>query len=280
MGTATVRTFARVRSLLPHGRPLPEDIWKRRHRAIVAVLWLHVPALAIFGAARGYGLVHSLIEGGILIIPAAVAGLRKLSRTARASAATVGLMTASGVLVHLSNGTIEAHFHFFVMVTVIVIYQSWVPFLLAVGYVVAHHAIMGSLDPHSVFNHPAALNAPFKWALIHGLFILGASSAGLVIWNGNEMLQAAWERSDRRLFEAELRRRQALELNDNVLQGLVVAEYAFELGDDRRGREAVRGALSATKEMVSGLLEAESENGSVGPGDLVRKTAAGSNPAA
>jgi hypothetical protein len=38
---------------------------------------------------------------------------------ARACAAVFGLVTASALLVHLSGGTIEVHFHFFVMVGLI-----------------------------------------------------------------------------------------------------------------------------------------------------------------
>ena len=35
---------------------------------------------------------------------------------------------ASALLVHLSGGRIELHFHFFVMMSVIVLYQDWLPF--------------------------------------------------------------------------------------------------------------------------------------------------------
>jgi hypothetical protein len=37
-----------------------------------------------------------------------------------------------------------------------------------------------------VFNHPAAERAPFKWALIHGGFVLAASVAYLVNWRLSE----------------------------------------------------------------------------------------------
>ena len=57
----------------------------------------------------------------------------------RVVAASFGLITASAMLVHLSGGYIEAHFHFFVMIGVLTLYQDWVPFLVAIGYVVLHH---------------------------------------------------------------------------------------------------------------------------------------------
>jgi diguanylate cyclase len=55
-----------------------------------------------------------------------------------------------------------------VMVGVITLYQDWLPFGLALGYVVVHHTVLGLVTPTDVVNHPAALRAPWKWALIHG----------------------------------------------------------------------------------------------------------------
>jgi hypothetical protein len=37
-----------------------------------------------------------------------------------------------------------------------------------------------------VFNHPAAWQQPWKWALIHGGFVLAASVASLVTWRLSE----------------------------------------------------------------------------------------------
>jgi diguanylate cyclase (GGDEF)-like protein len=90
------------------------------------------------------------------------------------------------VLVHLAGGVVEMHFHFFVMIGVITLYQDWLPFGLALGYVVAHHGLLGALRPTDVFNHPAAWQQPWKWALIHGGFVLAASVAYLVNWRLSE----------------------------------------------------------------------------------------------
>ena len=100
----------------------------------------------------------------------------------RAAAASFGLVTASAMFVHLSGGFVEAHFHFFVMIAIISLYQDWAPFLVAIGYVVVHHAVLGIVDPDAVFNHPAARANPVVWAGIHGAFVLAASVASLVSW--------------------------------------------------------------------------------------------------
>ncbi|MEO7429723.1 MAG: hypothetical protein ABIY48_10145, partial [Acidimicrobiales bacterium] len=107
------------RRFLPEGRALPTDVWQRRHNVIITLLWLHVLGVACFGLARGYNAVHSLLEaslvGGLAIL-ASWAGAKPRLRTV---AATLSLLTASAVLVHLSGGSTEMHFHFFVMIGVI-----------------------------------------------------------------------------------------------------------------------------------------------------------------
>lgn len=69
--------------------------------------------------------------------------------------------------------------------------------------------------------------------------------------------------------EAQLKRRQALELNDNVVQGLVAAMYALEQGQVDRSADYLARTLSAVRAMMDGLLEPLGEEG-LRPGDLVR----------
>lgn len=182
-----------IKYSLPEGRPLPTEIWHQRHHGIIVLLWLHAIGIAIFAMLTEYDLTHSLMEGAIVGFFATVAQFNRLSRRIRSSIASLGLITASGVLVHLSGGYIEMHFHFFVMLIVISLYQDWVPFLLTIGYVVIHHGTLGVLFPTSVYNHPDAWAHPWKWALIHGTFVLGASIASLINWRLNEHMRVRTE---------------------------------------------------------------------------------------
>ena len=95
-------------------------------------------------------------------------------------------MSSSAILVHLSGGYIELHFHFFVMLAFLALYQDWIPYLLAIVYVAIHHGVVGVLWPEAVFNHVAAFNAPWTWAGIHAFFVLWASVASVIAWRFNE----------------------------------------------------------------------------------------------
>ncbi len=116
-----------------------------------------------------------------------------MGRSVRACIASFGLLSASAILVHLSGGYIEMHFHFFVMLAVITLYQDWRPFLLAVAYIALHHGGVGTVDPDAVYNHPDAWANPWKWAAIHGGFVLAASMAGIMNWRLNEATRARTE---------------------------------------------------------------------------------------
>ena len=176
----------RLRRALPDGGALPEEIWRRRHRAIVWLLWVHVAAIFVYAVVGGKGLLHAAAESSIVAVAALVATYSGSSRSLRSGAAVVGLLSSSAILVHLSGGLIEMHFHFFVMVAVVTLYQDWFPFLLAIGYVVVHHGLLGGIDPDGVFNHGAAQENPWAWAALHGAFIMGESVALLVAWRLTE----------------------------------------------------------------------------------------------
>jgi diguanylate cyclase (GGDEF)-like protein len=181
MGISTA--WKAARATLPEGGSLPNEIWERRHRGIVALLWLHVAGIPVYGLILGVEPAHFVTEASIVAV-ATLAGLSpKLNRKLRSVAATLGLFSSSAILVHLSGGLIEMHFHFFVMVAIVTLYQDWLPFLLAIGYVLVHHGFIGWLTPADVFNHPAAISHPWRWAFIHAIFISAESAALLVAWH-------------------------------------------------------------------------------------------------
>lgn len=189
----------RFQAVLPQGHPLPEPAWRARHRVMLVLLWLHVGGLVAFGLLMGEGLAHVALEGALVATAALIAGNNAGGRRWRSAAASIGLITASAVLVHLSGGFVEMHFHFFVMVAVIALYQDWLPFGVALGYVIVHHGVLGVLDPTSVYNHPDALEHPWKWASIHGAFVLAASAAAVASWRLNEVARAGTAASEARV---------------------------------------------------------------------------------
>ena len=139
--------ITRVQAALPEGRPLPEAIWQARHRGILISALAPCHRHHRFRPPGRLWLIHSTTEGSVVAVATLFASRAHSSRRVRAGAASFGLLTASAILVHLSGGYIEMHFHFFVALIIIALYQDWVPFLLALGYVVLEHGVLGALVP-------------------------------------------------------------------------------------------------------------------------------------
>lgn len=215
--------FQRIRDWLPEGGTLPDGVWAGRHRRILALVWLHVPALFAFALVRRQGVAHGLAEAMSVAVFALAASSLRAHRRLSTVVTALGLFTSSALLVHLSGGVIEMHFHYFVMVAVVTLYQDWRPFLFAIGYVVLQHGVAGVLAPESVYNHAAAISHPWRWAGVHGLFILGMSAAGIASWRLNEALLG-----DRLRAEAELHEMLSL-LNatlDSTADGILAVDAA------------------------------------------------------
>jgi diguanylate cyclase (GGDEF)-like protein/PAS domain S-box-containing protein len=202
---------ARVRLLVPTGRTLPDGAWMHRHHAMVGLLFAEAVGLAVFSAVQGNGLAHIAAHAAGLFAIGAVAILFERRRRAASVLVSFGLVTACALLVHIWEGAIEGHFLFFVTIVVLALYEDWVPFLVAAGYVVLHHGIAGAIDPGAVYNHPAAVAHPWRWAAIHGAFVVAAGLASVAAWRLNETLRAQEQESYRRAVESEVRFRGAFE---------------------------------------------------------------------
>src|SRR2546429_2451052 len=174
------RLGKRLGAAMPAGSGLPDRLWDRRHRGVLVVLWLHAVGIACFALYTGNSWGHSLFEGGIVALAAVAAALPVGHRTTQASLAAFGLIASSAMLVHLSGGYIEFHFHFFVVVGLMALYQEWVPFLLAIGFVLMHHGVVGVLEPSAVYNHAAAIAHPWRWAALHAALIAAMSVVSLM----------------------------------------------------------------------------------------------------
>lgn len=174
----------RLRALLPEGRLLPDDVWRRRHALIVRVALVQAVLVGGLGLLRGQHPLVALVEVAAVALPLAVAGLQapREGRWILAAAATLSVMAGCAVFVYVLDGLTEAHFLFFVMVGLVSLYQHWAPFGVALLVVVVHHGLLGAVLPHAVFGHDAAQASPWLWAGLHAVFVLAASAVHLAAW--------------------------------------------------------------------------------------------------
>jgi len=197
-----LRLVSRVRGTLPQGRSLPDDVWWGRHRAILLILWLHVPALAILAVYFGSG---PDVASGVAVVAtsAALATATWGGRRWRSAMATVGLLSASCVLVGMGEGRVELAFHFFVTIALVMLYQDGFPFLIAVGFVAVYAVVSAGLETMGVWPPAGTWSSPWLRAAVGELLILATATANLANWRLNEDSRAEAERSFRQLYEGQ-----------------------------------------------------------------------------
>jgi hypothetical protein len=197
-----------ARSWFPRGITLDEAAFAARHRALQAISLLHVPVLALLAVVGGRTTWEVWAPLVAVVVLTLTAG-SSLGDRARASMVGTALILAAIVLVHVSGGLTDVHFHFFVVLALVSLYQDVVPFVIAILLVGAHHLVMGLTDPMMVFSDPRAQAHPLPWALLHAGFVLAMCAAQVVGWRFAEQADAA-ARVAREQAEAEAASEQAL----------------------------------------------------------------------
>jgi diguanylate cyclase (GGDEF)-like protein len=194
--------------VIPRGQTLPAAEWEHRHRLLVWVLWAHALVLtAVSMLTHGMGM-HAAEHVVILIPLALVAGQRRGGRRVRQIATTFGLLNSSAVIVHMSGGLPEAHFHYFSSIVLLSLYEDWMPFLIAISYVLVEHGVIGVTQSSTLAHHPTD---PWFSAGIHAVAVALTGAATALMWRLNE---------DVRQTEAKVRDRLAHGALHDELTGL------------------------------------------------------------
>src|SRR3954451_10979122 len=168
---------------------LSDAVWRKRHRIIVALAFLHALALPVVGLAESR-LLSGLVAGAAVAVLAGASLIRirgELSATARRAhslLATVALLTASASLVHLTGGPLAAQLHLFAVAGVIALYEDWLPFGLALAYVLVLRIVFDG--------------SSWEWTGIDAVFVVALAGALVAGQAATERQRAALVASDRR----------------------------------------------------------------------------------
>ncbi len=261
-------TLADAVGRVPSGRALSERDFAWRHHAVCLVLAAHLPVLLLLAALR-VSLLHGLVETAAVGVLLAVA-LGPVSRRVASLAATAGLLVCSALLVHLFDGRTELHFHYFVAVALIALYQDWHVFAAAFGFVALQHLVVGILAPHTLTSDG---DSPWVVAAVHAGFVLAEALVMVLFWHANEQARAGEEELGRALWEGQSSVRQRLQDTDRIRTDLIATvshEFRTPLtgirgaaltllkrGDrlDPAGRDRLLQAVLDQQERLSRLLE-------------------------
>jgi hypothetical protein len=111
----------------------------------------------------------ALVLGGLLVSMPVAMGLLRPGRVLTRHVIAVAQMLISALLIHLTGGRIETHFHVFGSLAILAFYLDWKVLLTATVVVVADHLARGLLWPESAYG---ILNPEWWRFLEHGFWIL------------------------------------------------------------------------------------------------------------
>src|SRR5204862_2497472 len=100
------------------------------------------------------------LGGAICLFPAVLALLRPGEASPRYTSA-VAQMLMGALLIHLTGGRIETHFHVFGSLAFLAIYRDWRVLIPATIVVALDHLLRGIFWPQSVYS--VLVSSPWRW---------------------------------------------------------------------------------------------------------------------
>ncbi len=165
----------------------------------------------------------ALLLGGCIALPPAILAWWQPGRTLTRHVIAGAQMLASALLIHLTGGRIETHFHVFGSLAFLAFYRDWRVLITGSAVVALDHFLRGAYWPQSVFG--SASVSQWRW-LEH---------AGWVIFEDIFLIYACL-RSQTEMKEIAIRRAQ-LEVNNDLIEQAVVQRTA-QLASTNRDLQA------------------------------------------
>ena len=202
---------------LPSGRALGERDFAWRHRAVCLLLAGHLPLLVVLGGLEGESFTGGALRAGAVSLFVGLA-LGPVRRRTASLAATSGLLVCSALLVQLFDGRTEVHFHYFVAVALVALYQDWRVLATAIAFVAVQHAAVGLLTPDGVRGSGTD---PVVVALVHAGFVLAEAVVLVLFWHANEQARAGEESLARALWEGQSSVRERMLETERIRRDLI-----------------------------------------------------------
>ena len=179
-----------------------QDIYRRTDRTfaklmllqwvagIVFALWVSPLAWAGSDSRTHIHVYAAVILGGLISsLPIALALLHPGAAVTRYTIATAQMLM-SALLIHLTGGRIETHFHVFGSLAFLAFYRDWRVLVPATVVVAADHLLRGMFWPQSVYGLIAVSNWRWlehaAWVLFEDVFLVMSCRRGV-----REVLQIA-----------------------------------------------------------------------------------------
>jgi PAS domain S-box-containing protein len=136
---------------------------------VAAAVWITPTAWVGRSPSTHVHVWTALLLGGAIALLPVVLALRHPGERLTRHVIAVGQMLASALLIHLTGGRIETHFHVFGSLAFLAFYRDWTVLVSATVVVAADHFLRGLLLPQSVYG--VSTIEPWRW-LEHAGWVL------------------------------------------------------------------------------------------------------------
>src|SRR5438105_4399443 len=145
----------------PHAAAGPEAALPDADASVAAAVWVSPRTWAGASSALHPHVWAALFLGAMITaLPIALAAARPGAAVTRHAIAVAQMLT-SALLIHLTGGRIETHFHVFGSLAFLAFYRDWRVIVTATVVVAADHFVRGALWPQSVFG--SAIRDYWRW---------------------------------------------------------------------------------------------------------------------
>jgi two-component system sensor histidine kinase/response regulator len=221
---------------------------------IALSLWLSPWSLDAAGRSVDPHVWTAILLGGAIALPATAMAIWMPGRLATRYTMAVAQMLTSALLIHLTGGRIETHFHVFGSLAFLALYRDSRVLALAAAVIIADHLLRSAFWPHSVFG---GVDVAVWRALEHAAWVLfeAAVLAGACRRSQEDIRQVASNTVE--LEASRERYRASVEESANAIvlidaETCAVLEHNRRWAEDLTTRTASLSNLILTKAMVGG----------------------------
>jgi two-component system sensor histidine kinase/response regulator len=205
----------------------------RRFLWLMLLQWLAIALAAIWISPKAWAGAQSRVHlhvweaiffGGAITLPPVFLAIRLPGHVVTRHTIAVCQMLSSSLLIHVTGGRLETHFHIFGSLAFLAIYRDWRVLISASVTIATDHWFRGIYFPQSIYG--ILMASPWRWfehagwVVFEDIFLIEACARGLRGYRGfaerQALLEATKEQVEHAKDAAEAASRAKTEFLDNM----------------------------------------------------------------